>query len=106
MKLWYPQSKANISPFPEGSLVSLIRGANPKALWWALRGGQRCNQCLYVGIWGAHAQGCLASRGAGSTVARSPCHIPTWPGLGEERPPEEQQSIELPYLSRVGEAER
>lgn len=51
---------------------------------------------------GMCAQGCLES-----CRARSPHLIPTGMGVGKERPPEEQGSIELlPYLSRAREAER
>lgn len=50
----------------------------------------------------------MAGKGAWQAAgAGSPHHIPTCMGVGKERPPGEQRSIELlPYLSRGREAER
>lgn len=52
--------------------------------------------------------GNLCLRMSGELGGREPSsHPPTWMGVGKERPPEEQRSIELlPYLSRGREAER
>lgn len=52
--------------------------------------------------------GNLCLRMSGELRDHDPHHIPpTWMGVGKERPPEEQRSIELlPYLSREREAER